>query len=110
VFNICSLPKDQRQRPSVGNGYLATVAHGADMYLSGVYNGEGSQSHRAAIPSTCSFVVSSTEPSSIVNKTYELNVGAGSCTVLHAQAVGQSIKEIYYHVIKNWYFLVLITP
>ena len=77
-LNDCSLPKDPRQRPSVGNGYLATVVHGADMFLSGVYNGEGSASHRAAIPSTCSFVISGTEPPSTLNTTYELNVGAGT--------------------------------
>ena len=73
----CSLPKEPRQRPSVGNGYLATVAHGADVFVSGVYSGEGIEAHRAAVPSTCSFVVSATEPPTTFNRTYELNVAAG---------------------------------
>jgi len=71
------LPQESRQRPSIGNGYLATVAHGDDVYMNGVYNGEGSDSHRAAIPSSCSFVITGTEPSTNFNRTYELNVGAG---------------------------------
>ena len=77
LFYLYSLPRDERQRPSVGNGYLATVVHGADIFMSGVYNGVGSNSHRAAIPSTCSFGVSGIMPSPPVNKTYELNVAAG---------------------------------
>jgi len=84
LLNNCSLPKEQRQRPSVGNGYLATVVHGADMYMSGVYNGEGCDSHRAAIPSTCSFVITGTDPPSTLNRTYELNVGAGLLSTLPA--------------------------
>ena len=75
--DICSLPKDPRQRPSVGNGYLATVAHGADVFISGVYNGEATDSHRAAVPATCSFIITATEPTTKFNRTYELNVGAG---------------------------------
>jgi len=75
----CSLPKEHYQRPSIGNGYLATVVHGDNMYMSGVYNGEGSESHRAVIPSTCSFVISSVEPPATLHRTHELNVAAGSC-------------------------------
>jgi len=74
---VCSLPQDPRQRPSVGNGYLATVVHGDDVYMSGMYNGEAGDSHRAAIPSSCSFVIGGTEPQTDFNRTYELNVGAG---------------------------------
>ena len=64
------------------------------MFVSGVYNGEGSDSHRAAVPSTCSFVVSATEPATDFNRTYQLNVGAGWSSCCQAAVCGTVIGHI----------------
>jgi hypothetical protein len=40
-----------RSAPLVGNGYVATVPGGAYVYAQGLYNGGGSSSRTAAIPS-----------------------------------------------------------
>jgi len=36
--------------PSIGNGNIATVIYRDRIFMNGLYNGAGKQSHRAAIP------------------------------------------------------------
>lgn len=39
-----------RYMPTLGNGYIGTTVYSDTMYLNGVFNGEGANSHKAAIP------------------------------------------------------------
>ncbi|ESN97174.1 hypothetical protein HELRODRAFT_193290 [Helobdella robusta] len=41
---------NKRYMPTLGNGYIGTTVYSDKMYLNGLFNGAGSQSHRAAIP------------------------------------------------------------
>lgn len=46
-----SLPTDELEMPSIGNGQLATGIYTDTVYMNGLYNGEKGESHRARIPS-----------------------------------------------------------
>lgn len=78
IFSSNVLPSDVRLRPSVGNGRIATMIHARDVFFSGLYNGRLAESHRAAIPSSCSFNITGTDPPSNFTRYYSLNVGAGT--------------------------------
>ncbi|KAI9552765.1 hypothetical protein GHT06_020645 [Daphnia sinensis] len=51
IFESNSLPVDELEMPSVGNGQLATGVYTDTVYMNGLYNGELGESHRARIPS-----------------------------------------------------------
>ena len=78
-FESSALPSDPRLNPSVGNGYLATTVYSDTVYVSGVYNGRGTQtpSHRARIPSTAAIVLRSNLSSNATKETFNLNVEQG---------------------------------
>ena len=64
-------------RPSIGNGYLATMIHSSEVYMAGLYNGLTTQAHRAVIPSTVSHVIADTSPYTDLKRSYHLNTGEG---------------------------------
>lgn len=64
-------------RPSIANGHLGTAVHSQEVFMNGLYNGRGSESHRAVIPSTSSVNVTDTQPPSNYTRTYSLNVAEG---------------------------------
>ena len=72
-----SLPKSPRLRPSIANGHLGTAVHAGEVFMNGLYNGRGEDSHRAVIPSTVSFNITGTEPPSNFTRIYTLNAGEG---------------------------------
>ena len=78
-YESSALPSDPRLNPSVGNGYLATTVYSDTVYVSGVYNGRGTQtpSHRARIPSTAAIVLRSNLSSNAPKETFSLNVEQG---------------------------------
>ncbi|XP_032795803.2 protein-glucosylgalactosylhydroxylysine glucosidase [Daphnia magna] len=51
IFESNSLPIDELEMPSIGNGQLATGVYTDTVYMNGLYNGELGESHRARIPS-----------------------------------------------------------
>ena len=74
-FLLFSLPSEQCCLPTVGNGYLATVVYSDTIYVNGIYNGRGGNSHRARIPSTAAITVSS--KTAIKKQSYSLSVTNG---------------------------------
>ncbi|XP_071073970.1 protein-glucosylgalactosylhydroxylysine glucosidase isoform X2 [Dasypus novemcinctus] len=52
VFAAHSLPSDPRLLATVTSAYLGTRVYHDTMHVSGVYNGAGVSTHRAALPST----------------------------------------------------------
>lgn len=78
-FESSSLPYDPRLHPSVGNGYLATTVYSDTVYVSGIFNGRGTQtpSHRARIPSTSAIVVRTNISSNATDELFSLNVAEG---------------------------------
>ena len=75
-FESSALSWDPRLNPSVGNGYLATTVYSDTVYVSGIFNGRGTQtpSHRARIPSTSSIVIRSNLSSNATEESFSLNV------------------------------------
>ena len=71
------MPKEADFLPSVANGNLGTRVHSETVFMNGIYNGYMNSSHRAAIPSTCSFNITGTEPPIKLSRKYKLNVGEG---------------------------------
>ena len=59
------LPIDARNRPSVGNGHIATVVHTDTVHMNGVYNGRLTASHRAIIPSPVNVNITHISPGDI---------------------------------------------
>uniref|UniRef100_A0A8C5Y0N5 Protein-glucosylgalactosylhydroxylysine glucosidase n=1 Tax=Microcebus murinus TaxID=30608 RepID=A0A8C5Y0N5_MICMU len=51
VFTAHSLPSDPRLLATVTNAYLGTRVYYDTLHVSGVYNGVGTDTHRAALPS-----------------------------------------------------------
>lgn len=51
VFAAHSLPRDPRLLATVTNAYLGTRVYHGTLHVSGVYNGAGSGTHRAVLPS-----------------------------------------------------------
>ena len=56
---IYSLPTNELEMPSVGNGHIATGVYTDTIYMNGLYNGELGESHRARIPSQINIRTSS---------------------------------------------------
>lgn len=75
-FESSALSWDPRLNPSVGNGYLATTVYSDTVYVSGIFNGRGTEtpSHRARIPSTSSIVIRSNLSSNATEESFSLNV------------------------------------
>lgn len=97
TFTAKYLPLDLRLRPSIGNGRIATVVHSPDVFLSGLYNGRLAESHRAAIPSTCSFNITETVPPTNVSRFYSLNVGAGIYFETFISSTYNLTYQVYAH-------------
>ncbi|XP_071807639.1 protein-glucosylgalactosylhydroxylysine glucosidase-like [Asterias amurensis] len=95
VFESSSLPSQQCCLPTVGNGYLATVVYSDTIYVNGIYNGRGGNSHRARIPSTAAITVSS--KTAIKKQSYSLSVTNG--TFYHRIDTGVALVEqrLYAH-------------
>ena len=78
-FESSGLSWDPRLNPSVGNGYLATTVYSDTIYVSGIFNGRGTEtpSHRARIPSTSAIVVRTNVTSNTTEELFSLNVEQG---------------------------------
>jgi len=46
-FFFCSLPDDEKQVPTIGNGHVATLVYSDTVYMNGLYTGLRGDSHRA---------------------------------------------------------------
>ena len=68
---------DQNFMPEVANGHVGTKLYGGAIYMNGLYNGKGTDSHRARIPSTVSVSVDSVTGFPDLKKSYTLNVVEG---------------------------------
>lgn len=73
--NTKSLPTEEKLLPAIGNGHLATNAKSSVLYLNAVFNGNGSDSHRAMIPSTAKLRVNL--PGGQETASYVLNMKKG---------------------------------
>ena len=78
-FESSSLSWDPRLNPSVGNGYLSTTVYSDTVYVSGIFNGRGTEtpSHRARIPSTSAIVVRTNLTTNATEELFSLNVEQG---------------------------------
>lgn len=78
-FESSALSWDPRLNPSVGNGYLATTVYSDTVYVSGIFNGRGTEtpSHRARIPSTSAIVIRTNLSSNATEEIFSLNVEQG---------------------------------
>ncbi|XP_048259379.1 protein-glucosylgalactosylhydroxylysine glucosidase-like [Haliotis rufescens] len=54
ILETDDFPQDDRFRPAIGNGHIATNVLSDTIYMNGVFNGRRSDSHRARIPATSS--------------------------------------------------------
>ncbi|XP_076099851.1 protein-glucosylgalactosylhydroxylysine glucosidase-like [Mytilus galloprovincialis] len=76
VFSTSLFPENDRIRPTLGNGHIATVVYTDTIYMNGLYNGLRVFSHRARIPSTCAIEVVSTT-TRITKSSYSLDIEKG---------------------------------
>lgn len=74
VFVASQLPSDARFMAVLANGYLGTQVYGRSLHMGDVYNGNGTESHRAHIPSTLNVLLSNTGPGELL---YGLNTRKG---------------------------------
>lgn len=44
------LPNDSSRLPTLGNGHIGFTVFAKELYMNGLYNGQGGLSHRARIP------------------------------------------------------------
>lgn len=72
------MPEDVRLWPTIGNGHIGMVAHSDNVFMNGLYNGYMTTSHRAAIPCPLSANVTQINNCAARNRTYVLNIKAGS--------------------------------
>lgn len=63
--------------PEIGNGHVATVVQSNAIYMNGLYNGEGTTSHRARIPSTAAVIATIVSPVSGWQRKYRMDFGRG---------------------------------
>lgn len=77
-INRCRLSDNPRLRPSVGNGHIATAVFSQVICMHGLYNGAGTDSHRAAIPSTVSWQLDRIEPEDPHDRHYFLDTSEGT--------------------------------
>ncbi|CAC5394365.1 PGGHG [Mytilus coruscus] len=76
VFSTSLFPENGRNRPTLGNGHIATVVYTDTIYMNGLYNGLRVFSHRARIPSTCAIEVVLTT-TRITKSSYSLDIEKG---------------------------------
>ncbi len=72
-----SLPTNELEMPSVGNGHLATGVHTDTVYMNGLYNGELGESHRARIPSQINIRLNSAANLNATQQRFILDTGKG---------------------------------
>ncbi|ELU02904.1 hypothetical protein CAPTEDRAFT_169684 [Capitella teleta] len=77
ILSSQKLPEELTLRPNIGNGFLATVIHSKEVFMAGLFNGNGPQSHRAVLPSTVSLAIKDVTPAQELKRSYNLNVGEG---------------------------------
>ncbi|XP_055339447.1 uncharacterized protein LOC129589014 [Paramacrobiotus metropolitanus] len=73
-----SLPTS-RFLPEIGNGHIASVVHAPWLHMNGLYNGAGSRSSRARIPSLIAFNIS-LQDATLANQSFTLNLREGIYT------------------------------
>ncbi|OWA53235.1 Acid trehalase-like protein 1 [Hypsibius exemplaris] len=95
-FETTTLPA-QKYMPEVGNGHIATMVNGANVFMNGLYNGVGPASSRARIPSLVAFQVRTTAV--LVNETFTLDVRRGTFKEVRTYSQPHLVieREIYAH-------------
>lgn len=76
-LSLKRFPENDRIRPTLGNGHIATVVYTDTIYMNGLYNGLRVFSHRARIPSTCAIKIVSTT-TRITKSSYSLDIEKGA--------------------------------
>lgn len=89
------------QMPTLANGFMGTTAKNTSLYINGLYNGEGSESHRVRIPSLTAveaiFSIPTTE-----TRTYTFNCRTGVYTTETVSDLATMTQHMYVHrSIKN---------
>jgi hypothetical protein len=83
-----SLPVDEDNKieykvmPYVGNGHLASTIFDNKVYVNGLYNGKGGESHRARLPNIHNFTILSSDPFGFENIQFVLNLNEGNILFL----------------------------
>nr|KAI8741141.1 acid trehalase-like protein 1 [Biomphalaria glabrata] len=79
ILTSSSMPSNKNYIPEVGNGHVATVVQSDTIFMNGLYNGASIVSHRARIPSTAGYNITSVTPSGF-SRQYSLDLGRGIFT------------------------------
>ncbi|XP_077998834.1 protein-glucosylgalactosylhydroxylysine glucosidase-like [Glandiceps talaboti] len=100
IFETDKLPDKECHMATVANGYLGTIIYSDNLYMNGLYNGQGRNSHRAMIPSPCNVRVElGVEPlgghGDGFRHTYALNVTKGIFTH-QIKAANFSVQQVIY--------------
>lgn len=90
VFVTKTLPIDLNLLPTLGNGQLGFTVFSKNVYVNGIYNGKGGDSHRARIPNFANMQVNlNCDPTINENECeYRLNIKEG----------------FFQHIVRNKYF------
>ena len=92
--------------PQVGNGYVATFVNTTDVFVAGVFNGNGSNSQRAAFPATSRIFVSGAESldggydQSLVDATVSLSYNNGNVFAKHQWYAHRTVRNLLVEEIK----------
>ncbi|OQV17903.1 Acid trehalase-like protein 1 [Hypsibius exemplaris] len=98
-FESRKLP-EQKYMPEVGNGHIATVVNGPNVFVNGLFNGLGPKSSRAKIPSLVAFQLRTNHSKEqLIQETYTLDVRRGTFKEVKVYAEpGMTIeREIFAH-------------
>ncbi|XP_062551750.1 protein-glucosylgalactosylhydroxylysine glucosidase-like [Armigeres subalbatus] len=100
LFNSNQFP-DSTSVPTLSNGNLGFTVFGDSVFLTGVYNGRGSQSHRARIPNYANVQLSlcSQPETNPPYCTYQLDIKFGRFRTIYEEPSGQFrlIHSVYPH-------------
>lgn len=69
---------EHERMPMLSNGFLGTTVKNTSVYIDGLYNGVGSESHRVRVPSLTAVEAIFVIPSSEIT-TYTFNCRSGNC-------------------------------
>ena len=85
-----------KQMPTLANGYMGTTAKNTSLYLDGLYNGGGSESHRVRIPSLTAVEAIFSIPTS-ETRTYTFNARTGVYTTETVSDLATMTQHMYVH-------------
>ncbi|XP_055917587.1 protein-glucosylgalactosylhydroxylysine glucosidase isoform X2 [Eupeodes corollae] len=77
ILESKSLPDDINFMPTLGNGHLGFTIFGDSIFVNGVYNGKGGNSHRARIQNVANISVIQANGEAITKESYKLDLYNG---------------------------------